>query len=232
MACVGCGAFGLLLAAGSARADMDQPAGADTVSVGTTPTSKSVASITHELGSVVAIDRTARTMTIKNAAGTKHTIDVPPEVSYFDKLKLGDKVAIDYHASMAISMLPAGTKPSTSEQTTMMKTGNGAGVIGRQMQVSAEVVAVDAANDTVTFKGRTGTCGPSRFRIRTCSSGCRPSSRVRWFGSPTPKRPRPRSRRRETRPSFSRGAASPSLGARGARAPSCRLSRDENGTTN
>ena len=151
-----CGAFGLLLAAGSARADMDQPAGADSVSVGTTPTSKSVASITHEMGSVVAIDKTARTLTIKNAAGTKHTIDVPPEVAYFDKVKLGDRIAIDYHASMAVSMLPAGTKPSTSEQTAMMKTGKGAGVIGRQMQVSAEVVAVDAVNDTVTFKGPHG----------------------------------------------------------------------------
>jgi hypothetical protein len=156
MACVGCGAFGLLLAAGSARADMDQPASADTVSVGTTPTGKNMSATRHEMGSVVAIDRTARTMTIKNAAGDKDTIDVPAEVAYFDKLKLGDKVALDYHESMAISMLPAGTKPSSSERATMMKTGKGAGVIGKQMQVSAEVVAVDAANNEVTFKGPHG----------------------------------------------------------------------------
>lgn len=156
VACVGCGALGLMLAAGSARADMDQPAGADTVSVGTTPTSKTISGTTHETGSVVAIDRTARTMTIKNDAGTKHTIDVPTEVAYFDKLKLGDKVALDYHESVAVSMLPAGSKPSSSERASMMKTGEGAGVMGKQTQISAQVVSVDTANNTVTFKGPHG----------------------------------------------------------------------------
>ncbi len=76
---------------------------------------------------------------------------MPTEVAMFDKLKVGDKVDIDYGESLAVEMLPPGSKPSQSEQV-----ARAPGMAGREMTVSAEVVAVDPASNHVTFKGPSG----------------------------------------------------------------------------
>ncbi len=74
----------------------------------------------------------------------------------FDKLKKGDKIDVDYTESIAVAMLPSGTKLSASEKTAAAKTGKGMGGAGRQVTVSAQVVSVDTANNTVTLKGPKG----------------------------------------------------------------------------
>jgi hypothetical protein len=73
-------------------------------------------------------------------------------VQEFDKLKVGDKIDVDYMQSVALGFLPKGTKPSMNEVEAA-----GPGMAGRQMSVSAEVIKVDAANNQVTFKGPKGT---------------------------------------------------------------------------
>src|SRR5206468_716693 len=54
-------------------------------------------------------------------------------------------------AALAVEMLPPGSKPSQSEQV-----ARAPGMAGREMTVSAEVVAVDPASNHVTFKGPDG----------------------------------------------------------------------------
>ena len=146
VACVGGGALVLALAAAPALG-ADPGAG--------TPVVKKSAT-THASGTVTAIDKSSRVVTVKTDAGDKRSIQVPDDVKAFDKLKTGDKIDVDYTASIAIAMLPKGTKPSASDKTAMMKTGAGAGAAGRQVNISAQIVSVDPANNTVTFKGPNG----------------------------------------------------------------------------
>jgi hypothetical protein len=143
-ACMG-GALALALAAAPARAD--EPAGMPSAS-----RSKTV----HDTVTVTGIDKSARMLTVKNEAGELRSIQVPSEVKAFDKLKKGDKIDIDYTESVALSMLPPGTKPSASEKEMMAKTANEAGMKAKQTTISAEVLEVDAANNKVVFKGPKG----------------------------------------------------------------------------
>ncbi len=110
----------------------------------------------HASGTVTAIDKGSRTVTVKTDAGETRSFQVPSDVKAFDKLKKGDKIDVDYTEAIAVAMLPKGSKLSSSERTAAAKTGNGMGGVGKQMTVSAEVVSVDTANNTVTLKGPKG----------------------------------------------------------------------------
>jgi hypothetical protein len=110
----------------------------------------------HESVVVTAIDRTARKATLQNSDGETRTVDVPTEVKSFDTLKVGDHVDIDYYESIAMEVLPAGTKPTMSESSAVKRMGHGVGAGSRQMTVSATVISVDPTNNKVTFKGPRG----------------------------------------------------------------------------
>jgi Cu/Ag efflux protein CusF len=147
--CIGGGALALALAASPAFADNSADQG------GGKPMAERSATM-HATGTVSAIDKSARIVTVKTDAGEKRSVQVGPEVTGFDKLKVGDKVDVEYTESIAVSMLPPGSKPSASEKSAAMKTGKGAGMAGKQTTVSAKVVSVDPAANTITFKGPKG----------------------------------------------------------------------------
>jgi hypothetical protein len=112
---------------------------------------------THETVVVTGIDRSTRNATLQNAEGEKRTVKVPSDVKAFDTLKVGDRIDIDYYESMAVSMMPPGTKPSMSERTSGSRMGEGGGAMGsRETTVSAEILNVDLAANKVTFKGPKG----------------------------------------------------------------------------
>ena len=71
-------------------------------------------------------------------------------------MKTGDKVDIDFYESLAISMAPSGSKPSMSASASGKAVDVGGGIRGRELSLSAEVVSVDPAANTVTFKGPKG----------------------------------------------------------------------------
>lgn len=111
--------------------------------------------LTHMAATVSAIDHSTRNLTLKTEDGRETTINVPTDMKAFDTLKKGDKVDIDYYESLAVSLAPAGTKPSTSERRGR-SVDMGGGVRGREVMVTAEVVSVDPSANTVTFKGPHG----------------------------------------------------------------------------
>jgi hypothetical protein len=110
----------------------------------------------HETVTVSAIDRAKRSVTLQEATGETKTVRVPEDVKSFNTLKVGDKIDIDYYESMALSLLPAGAKPSATESSSATRMGAGAGSGARTQTVSAEIVAVDTAANTITFKGPRG----------------------------------------------------------------------------
>ena len=145
MACIGGGALALALAAAPAFAD-DQAG----------PPVAGASATAHAAGTVTAIDKSSRTVTVKTDSGDTRAFQVSSDVKAFDKLKKGDRIDVDYNESIAVAMLPSGTKLSASEKTAAAKNGKGMGGAGRQVTVSAQVVSVDTANNTVTLKGPKG----------------------------------------------------------------------------
>jgi hypothetical protein len=111
---------------------------------------------THEAVVVTSIDRTTRSATMQNAEGETKTVQFPDEVKAYDTLKVGDHIDIDYHESIALSLLPPGTKPSMSQSSSVNRVAQGVGMATRQTTVSATVVSVDARNNKVTFRGPRG----------------------------------------------------------------------------
>ncbi len=150
--CTGVGLLAFALAASPARAAEPSstpmaPAGGEMPQPRAEKTSTVHASVL-----VTAIDKSARKITVKMPSGDKAQIQVPADVQEFDKLKVNDKIDIDYMQSVALGFLPAGTKPSLTEREAA-----GPGMAGRQVSVSAEVIKVDPASNQVTFKGPKGT---------------------------------------------------------------------------
>ena len=152
---VGCAGVGLLAFALATPARAAEPSSRPMAPDpgGATPEPKAEkTSTTHATVAVTAIDKSARKLTVKMSNGEKALIQVPADVQEFDKVKVGDKIDVDYMQSVALGFLPKGTKPSSTEVEAA-----GPGMAGRQMSVSAEVIKVDAANNQVTFKGPKGT---------------------------------------------------------------------------
>ena len=156
VACAGVGAMALALAASPARAADPSPSTTSTTTTeGMGTGSPSTTTTVHATVVVTSIDKANRKLTFKKANGEKETIAVAPDVKAFDHLKVGDKIDVDYMESVALQMLPPGTKPSASERTMR---GGEAGVHGsaREVTASAEIISVDAATNKVTFKGPRG----------------------------------------------------------------------------
>ncbi len=111
----------------------------------------------HETVVVSGIDRTLRTVTLVNADGDARTVGVPPDLSSFDTLKVGDHVDVDYYESIGLALMPAGSKASMSETTTGGRTAEpGGAAVGRQITATVEVVGVDEVMNRLTFKGPKG----------------------------------------------------------------------------
>ena len=111
---------------------------------------------THQSMVVKKVDHKDRTVTLQASDGSTKTVEVPSDVQGFDSIKKGDRVDVDYHEAMALSMLPAGTKPSMTEKTTKMRPESGTAATAREITASAVIVSVDAANNQITFKGPKG----------------------------------------------------------------------------
>jgi Cu/Ag efflux protein CusF len=117
---------------------------------------ESAAELTHATATVASIDRSAHTVTLKKEDGEEVTVDVPSDVKAYDRLKVGDRVDIDYYESLAVSMAPPGTKPSMSTRKTRSMTGQGAGAAAKETTINAQVMSVDPSANKVTFKGPHG----------------------------------------------------------------------------
>ena len=112
---VGCGVGVLAFALGTAPAQAAEPSSRPMAPdpSGAMPQPKAEKTgIAHASVEVASIDKTARKITVKMPNGEKAQIQVPTDVQEFDKLKVGDKIDVDYMQSVALGFLPQGTKPS------------------------------------------------------------------------------------------------------------------------
>src|SRR5262252_7899926 len=63
---------------------------------------------------IVAIDHTKRTVTLKDAQGNVEDFVAGPEIKRFNEMKAGDSVTFSYHAAVVYQVLKPGEKPSST----------------------------------------------------------------------------------------------------------------------
>ena len=110
-------------------------------------------------GTISAIDKEKSTVTLKGQKGRTITLDVQ-DPSKLDVLKVGDPVVGTYIEAIAVEVKKAGSAvpgAAVEERRAGSKPGeNPAGVIARQVTVTATVTGVNKQAPSVTIKGPGG----------------------------------------------------------------------------
>lgn len=105
------------------------------------------AEVVTATASIQKIDKTGRVITLKGDQG--HVIDVKVGSSVnIDKLKVGDKVNAAYYEEVAVALHKPGEQAPKMTQTV---TEHG-GVTAQQTTITAKVLAVDTAGNTVALR--------------------------------------------------------------------------------
>lgn len=104
---------------------------------------------------VKAVDQRNRTVTLAGQNGKRKTYKVGKEAVNFDQIKVGDRVKVTITEALAVFLRPQGTPPSVGEGAMVALAPKGAmpgGMVATTTEVTARVVAVDAASHHVTLK--------------------------------------------------------------------------------
>jgi hypothetical protein len=96
---------------------------------------------------VQKIDRAGKKLTLLGPSGQSFDVKAGPDVD-FDRLRVGDRVTATYYEEVAVAI---NRHPQAGPAVTMRSVQRG-GVTARQATVTAKIVAVDTAEDTVTVK--------------------------------------------------------------------------------
>jgi hypothetical protein len=166
----------ILLAAIVSAVALAQPAISQTGTAAMTssPGKVGVAQTVEVAATITAIDKATRGITLKGPKGDEVAIVAGPEVKNFAQLKVGDTVNIKYYESLALELKKGGgLKVEKTEKSGAVGAKPGetpAGVAGRRVTVVGDVIALDAATQTVTVKGPQQTVNlkardPEQFRL-------------------------------------------------------------------
>jgi hypothetical protein len=108
------------------------------------------------VATVEAIDLKTREVKLRKEDGELVTLVVSEEARNLSQVAKGDVVTVMYEVGLVVGLGPPGKEPIRVEDTQAARTPAGAkpgGAIQRTVAVTATVVAIDAANHTVTLKG-------------------------------------------------------------------------------
>ena len=145
-------------AAGAGGPWLAQTSGTEKAPAEKTPGRGEAQSVTIR-GTVAAVDKENRTITLKGPKGRTVTLDVK-DPAKLDAIKVGDPVVAKYTEAVAFQIKPAGTAAAgttTQESRVSSKPGETpAGAIGREVTVTAPITAIDKKANTVTIKGPEG----------------------------------------------------------------------------
>lgn len=128
-----------------------------TAVVGKGPGVAAAAQTVKITATITAIDPATREITLKGPKGREATIVAGPEIKNFAQMKVGDQVNAEYTEALTLELKKGGKAVvGRTEDAGMARAKPGerpAAVMGRRVTVTADVVAVDPATQTVTLKG-------------------------------------------------------------------------------
>jgi hypothetical protein len=118
---------------------------------------------THTISATVEkIDTKQRLVELRKGDELR-TIQVPPEVRNFDRIKVGDEVAVTYYEGLAAEFKKKGESKTigvidTSSGTARMPEGSGrpGAAVANRIKTTVVIEEVDRDTHTVTFTGPSG----------------------------------------------------------------------------
>jgi hypothetical protein len=162
------------LAFGPQAAWAQKPSAEGTVVVASEPGKAAVVSTTEISATVVAIDKTTRTVTLKGPQGRIVDVIAGEEVRNFGQIRLGDSVVAKYQEALTLELKKAKAPGSLTEEVAAVRAKPGerpAGAVGREVTVLADVIAVDAKKNLISLKGPRGNIvdltvrNPDHFKV-------------------------------------------------------------------
>ncbi len=117
-----------------------------------------VAETLTKTATVVAIDKTARMVTLKGQDGFVVDVVCGPEVQRFDALKVGDTVTFRYHESVVSAISRPGDKPKEPISTSVTRTSGDkpGGTIAQQLTAAVTIEEIDPKIPSVSVKTESG----------------------------------------------------------------------------
>jgi Cu/Ag efflux protein CusF len=121
------------------------------------PGTGTVKEIFRATGVVEAIDLQKRHVTVKDSHGKVISLEIGPEARNLDQLKVGDKVNVRYAQALTLTLMKDGkevggrTETLSGDRTPAGQRPGGA--IGRKVEVTANVVAVNRKTHMITLRG-------------------------------------------------------------------------------
>ena len=127
------------------------------VVAGTAPGKAGVAETIKLTGTITAIDKATRDVTLKGPQGNEITVTAGPDVKNFDNMRVGDQVDAQYVEALTLELKKGGGMTvARSDQGGVLEAKPGqkpGGVAGRQVTIVADVVDVNPATQIITLRG-------------------------------------------------------------------------------
>ena len=134
-----------------------QPGAAGAAVVASAPGQATVARAVSVKATVEAIDVASRQITLKGPRGNAFSFAVDPAVRNLEQVKVGDAVVVRYLEALSLTLKKDGKElRSSAESGDAARAAAGqrpGAAAARQMEVTADVIAVNAKTQTVTLKG-------------------------------------------------------------------------------
>jgi hypothetical protein len=106
-------------------------------------------------GTVEAIERSSRKLTVKGPEGKLTTVTVPSDVKRFDALNIGDTITAKYYDNVILRKKAPGEKP-VDTLTGSLTPRSGAmpsGTAALQRAITATITAIDPAVPSISLSG-------------------------------------------------------------------------------
>lgn len=106
-------------------------------------------------GTIEAIDKGTRTLTLRNEDDTVETMQVPAEVTRFSSLQVGDKITARFYSSLIVRLKKPGEAAVDVENAALTpSTGSRpGGTIANQRTITVTITAIDPDVPSITVKG-------------------------------------------------------------------------------
>ena len=104
---------------------------------------------------VTAVDLESRLLTFRGPNQMPVEVHVSEKIKNLNKIKIGDQIKIEYHASVAIYLGEPGSRPKEDVDLVVERSGKGDSPGGRALETldaSALVKSIDYANRTMTLE--------------------------------------------------------------------------------
>jgi Cu/Ag efflux protein CusF len=107
---------------------------------------------------VEAIERSSRTVTVKNPDGTYEDLYAPETFKRFDELKVGDRIKATYYENIVLQLKKPGEPAvDTASGGVVRSQGSGPGATASaQRTITATITAIDMKAPSITFAGPNG----------------------------------------------------------------------------